>query len=94
MCTSRVTSPVLAVDSMYAQTPADGSERDFHHVSMSIVDRSHFIFRVRAASKAYVALSAHLGIVKTNTYEIMIGVESNNATYIRVRDLLPTDFQL
>ena len=83
---------VFAVDSIFVGTPADGGDRDFHHIAMSILDRTHFIFRVRAPSNAYVTLSAHLSVVVTHTYEIQIGMENNSMTYIRVSasgNLLP-----
>ena len=47
----------------------------------------HLVFKVQACNDAHLALSPILGISSSKTYEVVIGGENNQRSFIRYQNL-------
>ena len=62
------------------------TSKNYHQLYVSVLDRTFFYFHVRAAADVHVALTNIHGVVDTHTYELILGAENNQKTYLKVSE--------
>ena len=71
----------VAVEKVSVKTPGNKTFASLQH---AIMDRTEMVFFVKAASHAYIALTAIHGVISVEAYELGIGVQGNTKTELKV----------